>query len=478
MLSLPSSTASGKCKLRIIYYGNTTYHRGGAICIKGDKGTVNDCVFFNSSASYGGAIFIAHSSDDGWWTGYATVTDCSFVDCSAYSGVIFSGTSNVKNCNFTNCTGSGIACGGLNDDTIISDCVFTDCYDDDGDGGAINIVGGQISDCNFTNCYVGPSSRDGVNWYGAGGAIYIYSHGGSISNCNFLHCFSYNDGGAIFIDSSGTVTNCSFINCYSNSYKIDTPYYHSTAHSVGGAIAICDDATITDSIFIDCYASSEGGAIYVGDDAEVSNCNFTNCNTTSWNDDSTLGGAVAICDYSEVTYCNFLNCFATAGGALMITEGDIEYCNFLNCYAKGFNSAGGAICRFGEYTDGDIIGCNFINCYATGTNCSLGGAIFNSAIASTWDDSNCCIQSCNFVNCHADNDGGAIYVINEKGEDFLHIGLNMLNLITLLLSPETPGIWHPILFFWKGQTPYTSCDSLKFINCTANSKGGAICSES
>ena len=174
--------------------------------------TLENCLFMNNSAVYGGSIYHKY--------GNTIIRNTKFIDsyASLYGGVLATdgGEIQIENCEFINCHAAGDAGGAIYSrvtDLTVKNSNFTNGYGDF--GGAIcnlnsNLI---IENCNFNN----NSARY------EGGAVYVMYGNVSISNSQFTKSSAL-DGGAIFED------NCTLISVS------QTGFDKSSASRYGGTI--------------------------------------------------------------------------------------------------------------------------------------------------------------------------------------------------------------------------------------------------
>jgi predicted outer membrane repeat protein len=274
---------------------------GGAI-YKATRGyTVENCIFINNYAYYGGALynpdfainctFINNDASMGGsgMTG-GTAINCRFI----YNKKAPLRYANAVNCSFINNTNQGFSGGAIcNGDA--ENCIFIN--NSAHSGGAIAF--GNAVNCSFFN-----------NDAGDGGAMY----GGSAVNCSFINNYA-STGGAVY--SSSKIENCRFIN--------------NSATEEGGAVGT---STIFNSTFIN-NTAQHGGAV---ENSNVTYSSFTN------NSANERGGAIYIgYKYTKMSYsiidCIFNNNSAEDAGAIYCYDG--LGLNVFNCTFNNSTSAKG-----------------------------------------------------------------------------------------------------------------------------------------
>jgi C1A family cysteine protease len=154
---------------------------------------LEDCIFFNNTAVYGGSIY--HKYGD------TIIKNTKFKDshASLYGGVLATdgGDIVIENCEFENCNAAGDAGGAIYSkvtNLAVKNTNFINGYGDF--GGAIcnlnsNLI---IENCNFYN---NTAKLEG-------GAIYVMYGNVSVENCN-ITLSSAKDGGAIFEDNCSSI---------------------------------------------------------------------------------------------------------------------------------------------------------------------------------------------------------------------------------------------------------------------------------
>ena len=266
---------------------------GGAMFIYGKDITVDNCIFQNNYASWGGG---------------AIYTDYGVEDHPDYGRNLL-----IKNSEFINncAVVAAGAVGAYGYNTRILNCLFESnrVYNPNGGyvyGGAIQvgkeefISNSLIKDCNFFRnkaisvtgsqlSHGGASClRDGVTYENClfeensadfGGAL--TSHfSGTIKNCTFKSNTANDYGGAISNVDDVTSMNLNIIDC---DFKSNSAPY-------GGAVKLAGNSiTIEDCNFDDNYASIDGGAVFVDTTLlEIYDSNF------NYNDAEHNGGAIYV----------------------------------------------------------------------------------------------------------------------------------------------------------------------------------------
>ncbi len=180
-----------------------------------------------SSDSYGGAVYIAGSTDK-----KASVTDSQFANMYCHSSF-----------------GNGIGGAVSASNATVSRCEFTDCVAEDA-GGAIAAFNSVVTGCTFSECYSN-----------SGGAAYVDSgstfEGNSVLDCRGLH------GGGIH-NAGGLVLHNVVANCYA-----DAPEYGSQLGGRGGGIYNFDGLTVGCVVYNN--TAFDGGGIFMRG-GKVVNC--------------------------------------------------------------------------------------------------------------------------------------------------------------------------------------------------------------
>lgn len=192
--------------------------------------TLENCLFMNNTAVYGGSIYHKY--------GNTIIRNTKFIDsyASLYGGVLATdgGDILIENCEFLNYRASGDAGGAIYSkvtNLTVKNSNFTNGYAD---------FGGAICDLNSdlivenTNFYNNTAKYEG-------GAIYIMYGDISISKCN-ITLSSALDGGALFID------NCTSVDLIQTNFKQSSAKrYGGTIFSNGNEATIANDVTFADS---------------------------------------------------------------------------------------------------------------------------------------------------------------------------------------------------------------------------------------
>ncbi len=191
--------------------------------------TLEDCLFINTSAVYGGSIY--HKYGD------TIIRNTKFYDsfASLYGGVLATdgGTIIIENCEFENCRAGADAGGAIYSkvtDLTVKNTNFSNGYGDFG-GAICNLNSNLIIDnCKFNN---------NTAKY-EGGAVYVMYGNVSINDCEFVKSSAL-DGGAIFED------NCTAITISKSSFdKSKATRYGGTIFSNGKTVDL-EDVTLGES---------------------------------------------------------------------------------------------------------------------------------------------------------------------------------------------------------------------------------------
>ena len=264
------------------------------------------------------------------------------------------------------------------------------------------------------------------------------------------------NGGAITSNSALTIEYCNVVN--------------NTAASGGAIYSSAGDVIMNHSSFYNNNAISTegrtgGGVIYKSN--SKAKLIFDDCEVYS-NSAQVTGGAICIYG-SEVLINNsyFHNNYAISHGGDFFGENQNTYS--FTAYNSSFNSSkttkgyGGSLyfnTGFKGVATINIDRCNFTNDYAL-----YGGGAIRFMENCEW----VYIYNCHFINCTTTNEGGAISQ-NKAGYNFKFVNLTCIN-CTQTGGPSTYG-GGAITFVCI----YTSLelDNIKFINCSAGSRGGGL----
>ena len=276
---------------------------GSVIWIEAKNVRVENCIFEDNHANYGGAVYTKYDLNAASGT---IVENCEFRRNSAY----------YDDLKTFSCSAALSVYG---KDSEIRNCVFednwvksnVDCF-----GGAIQVgldepgSNGKVINCIFKNNKAISTShlshggagcvRDGTSYINCifigncadqGGALTFHASG-KIENCSFSNNEAYDYGGALstgfFYDyMSLNIVNCNFdgntaplggaIQAKGLNIQIDDSIFkRNYATKYGGAVNIeAEDVTIKDSIFNSNKANINGGAVYIkGTDTSVENSTF------------------------------------------------------------------------------------------------------------------------------------------------------------------------------------------------------------
>ena len=192
--------------------------------------TLEDCLFMNNTAVYGGAIYHDY--------GTTKIRNTKFIDsyASLYGGVLATdgGSIEIENCEFINYGASGDAGGAIYAKTTnltVKNSKFHNGYGD---------FGGAICELNSNLVIENTDFYNNSAKY-EGGAIYIMYGSITLNNVN-VTLNSALDGGALFVD------NCSDVNL--NKVKFDkssAKRYGGTIFSNGMEISTANDVTLGES---------------------------------------------------------------------------------------------------------------------------------------------------------------------------------------------------------------------------------------
>ena len=441
--------------------GEDSGDRGGVIRLNWVTSFyVDNCIFKENSASYGGAIYAPFVANEN-----CQILNSKFIDniVSSNGGAIYWNGNNTifRNLEFINNSGENGAALYFGDNlgnTIISNCNFTE-NKATGQGGGIRFLI-KVNNADITNCLF--DGNIAIN--GAGISMGEDVHDVLINKCNFTdnHASSY--GGAIYFQS------------YGDGFDITNSNFNSNFASSGGAIHFFS------SRYEDSY-----------NDIDIINCNFTKNICTS--SDSRYGGSSIGFNWANdinINKCNFEANSASASGAVLL-----DYCydvSFNECEFSD-NSAGrygGAIYFFNIAggSNASIVKCNFNNNSATRSGGAISTTPFGVTVKTVYE--NWKIIDCEFIDNHAILSGGAAYlpvvnnitITNNKFDNnsaqstgALYLSGNLFNGYNLNFTNNkaTNGDAGALFIATNpGSTDLSTFNKLLFENNTAYSNGGAI----
>ncbi|MEO0472995.1 MAG: hypothetical protein AAF206_25480, partial [Bacteroidota bacterium] len=377
---------------------------GGCMLIDNSDIRINDCVFRNSFARKGAAIYSMNGAQaiisGSYFQGHSakqgnaifadssdiTIQDCQFWDNlgfkkNTYGGAILiqRGGGVIQNSLFFDNQayyGAGILNLNTGNDTVhVTNCTFRDNLANQMGGGILNWSANNLtSHCSFSGHSIGETgiSRE----YGGGGIAVRNVSYTVIDSCQFIdnQVETLNNGqgkgGAIHILSQQNSTPILF-----NTVEIKNSYFHNNfARSAGGLYV----DTATSLIMINCVvdsnrSNSDGGGmvVEVSDDVDIINCSFTK--NLSFNGN---------------------------GGGLYNRKGNIRVEQTLFRENVAIQDGGGLYTRNSQPT---LIRCRF---ESNATPFGLGGALTN------WF-SDTRIDTCEFIN-NAASDTNFLKIINPN----------------------------------------------------------------
>ena len=439
-------TINGKNSARLFYIGSNNVviknlnfmngngggQSGGAIFIRGDSCTIDNCNFTsNNVAYYGGAIYLDASK--------GTITNSQFKSniASASGGAIYltdkSTDTNISNSKFINNTattnGAGIVW--LSPTGILTNNEFIN--NKAGSGSAVfwTSNNGKITNNKFTENTASAT----------GGALLIRGEKTTLDKNNFTSNTATDIGGAVYWDATqGTITNNNFIKSKSttksggaiyisekstNAIIANNKFNNNSAKTTGAGIGSAGpSATITDNQFSNNWAGESGAALYCsGAKTNIKNNTFientvdrsgaavyveTDGITFDSNiltDNSCLTGGAMRLNGNDGTITNnaFENNKATEGGGALFCNGNGNtLCNNNFTHNTAQNAAGGALLYNGNnYNINSNI---FLKNIAGG----YGGAIYG-------EGSNNKLNENKFIENSANRGGGALYFDGKDG---------------------------------------------------------------
>ncbi len=416
----------------------TDDYRGGAILFIEHSGLINNCLFHNNTADYGGAVFVVQTAING------TIANSTFYNNSAkYNGgaVDWNATgghiedSVIYDNHAYN--GGGVFVGSDAQSGIITRSTFYDNTADinNGRGGAIDwfAASGKISNSTFDN-----------NMAYNGGAVFVGMQSGNetISNSNFTRNYARNKGGAIdWNATSGILIDSTFIGNRADyggavfrgahaEYGAGSGnrFISNIAYINGGAVDWnASHGNVTNYYFYNNTAGQHGGAVFVGAESNGSHIYNSTFEFNTANMDYGRGGAVDwYASTGDIEHSIFRNNGAAYGGAVFVGHqtdgGDIINSTFTNNYAThnggavDWNGTGGDIenSTF-EYNYADYGGAVFVGSYTN--NGTINDSVFNYNHANTrggaidWNATGGHLSNSNFTGNYVINGhGGAVYV--------------------------------------------------------------------
>ena len=412
--------------------------KGGALFWAGGNGTLDNCLFENNTASYGGGIYYNSTASDciiinTTFEKNSAIYNGGAIDCNASNMGLYNTTfitnyadTGAALCREINATGghgfnntfrsnvaltNGSALAWINANKIHIDTYYF--YDNiAGNSGGAIYVGNGSANCEIVNC-IFDNNKVVNDTGGHGGAIEWYSEDGLVLNSTFTRNSAYH-GGAVYVGFSSKKINVT-----------NSTFRENIAVAEGGAIGIEASAVyISESKFYYNNATT-GGAVYVGGQGTTNNINASVFIGNKAKDG--MGGAINwVASSGNITYSNFTsNCADYGGGIYLGGKSDnssISHCIFTNNSAKYYGGAidsnatrmnlthtifdsntaqfGAALCREVNAKGGFGENVTFINNHAYVAGAALG-----------WMGSvNITIRNYTFINNSADVGGGAIYV--------------------------------------------------------------------
>lgn len=344
---------------------NTTLqcaHNGGLLYQSDGISTIEQCTIKNTSmvpaiVSKGHTLSIQHS----------TFSHC-FAKQKGGALFIKNGSAQVQNCIFTDCMAHYGGAIYANDRSMILGCSFEHCYATEY-GSAIFYHGeihSNVEKCNYTNCY--PKENAIIQYIGEQLSSYTITKETSFTYSTIFDCPVFIDEFGIFSMEHATLYLHHHLVCYGiiNLKKVKVREYHleerdffqlktpKTCHfsncefdaNGGHGIFYAVRARIRVSNCI--FKNTAGGrAIYDAFMPVIDGCIFSYCEE----------GAL-YCNAGKITNSTFINCRGRSGAGIIMygTRGQIENCHFQRCISE---YSGGAIDMSGSR---HITGCSFDEC--------------------------------------------------------------------------------------------------------------------
>jgi len=272
----------------VSFVNNSAMNGGGALSIDACEIAMNDCLFYDNDATYGGAIYIADSR--------LNLTNANF------------------SMNFADSIGGAIHMTSVTRVRAKSS-IFTNNVANQ-EGGAVYIFLASTlyaDNTTFTNSIA----------YN-GGALSVDTNGGTrLTNCTFSQNVAIN-GAAILVDQGGIFTN-------------STAFINNVAYGHGGAIYYTDEGwgSFNDIIIANNVAGTNGGALYV-----FTRSMLTFTNSTIINNYAMENGGGIFCSDSKIDLENVMvsnnrintssdannfYCASYPAGTYCTIQGDAEY---------------------------------------------------------------------------------------------------------------------------------------------------------
>ena len=297
-----------------LFQNNTAGTAGGAIYINCEgKHSITDATFTNNySTSNGGAIWLYRNLD-------ATIESCSFISNSGKNGgAIYSDSKNIIE---------------INNSSFEDNSAFGLEQDENGNGGAIAIYGGNSTECIIDSSFFSNNSANV-----AGGAV--YNKNSILLICgdsSFLKNTANSHGGAVAVVNSKNfevIGNTIFDN-------------NIAQKSTGGAVyltKVTSEVVFNNTIFISNESKTYGGALYIhNSEATIRNCTLgtqKNGNITAGG-----GGAIYVSTYGILNSYDstFIGNEAKNGGAILLNNGYSVNLVNTSFIANSSTANGGAI---------------------------------------------------------------------------------------------------------------------------------------
>ena len=297
---------------------------GGAIYLDASNIIIEDCVFQNCVAHWGGAISTSLGDDNN--VDNVVIKNSEFYSNHAsYFGGAIAYVS--KNLELTSC---------------VFDYNYVELVDGMGGGGVL-LLGFEnqdnncrVTDCIFNNNYMTPFDNNNGH-----AGVACLRRGVTFTNCNFTNNSVY-DTGVLGFHDGGVVISCNF---YNNSAKecggalrfdptdqpviVEDSYFENNVAKYGGAIFSNSKSTINNCIFVNNVAT-DGGSIYSNQAQTIMNCTFKS------NHAQNNGGALYNNHTLLIENSNFFNNYALNNGGAIYNLGtlDSNNCQFQSNKAK------------------------------------------------------------------------------------------------------------------------------------------------
>ena len=465
-----ASTVGGKILNSTFAYNtaNSVGGRGGAIDWNASSGDLEKATFIQNSAAYGGAVFVGQATSNSrivnstfrlnsatrnggaidWNASRGELDDSVFDQNTAnFGGAIYVGTSTdhgyIKGSNFTN--NVAVYRGGAIDWNASSGNVSYSMFENNQAmrGGAIFVGAGAQNGAIY---YSNFTSNKADEELGRGGAIYFnFIDNATVVGSNFT-TNTAEHGGAIYVGE------CSDLLIDYSNFVSNSADYCGAVHWEG------ENGNITYSVFTSNTATYEGGAVgWKGDRGEIHNSTF------SYNTAGEKAGALMwFGNKTDVVYnTTFIGNEAREGGAIYLDGGD--GCRLYNAtFTENIAyENGGAMFVFNN-TNGVIENATFNTNKAPGRYSPSGIPYGNGGAISLFGDKNLTLYNLTFNDSFAAVNGGAVSGNN----------VNDIRLINLKFTNSEADKQGGSISFVESNN--LTMNDIEITGSTAHDEGGAI----